>query len=508
VNATPRSLLALSLLATIGSHTSFAAPVVAGRADDFVDFFGVNTHMDETTGPYSVKNIANKSQVLLDVSHIGFRYHRTTIGFSNSTSQDNAQSRKEVKEAYERDGLSAFLIVGGATNGTPGGAYTPFYLSSTTNAGVQSIKDNYGVNGEACYAIEGENEYNVRVESYKSDTMVSTFNTSWGEVLQQQALGIAVRRNTLMMNAKPIVMPSVWYHGFQSLTDIRKHYEELGNVYNYATYGNLHFYPGVQKPDDRLQDHLNNIRDLNVFHPTAPTNKRSIAITEMGWQAKRVQPLATAQAACSQAKMAQLMAGEVWLRRSQIHKALFYQAADSGYPTNGGIVDDGHGIFINNDGITRRPAFTAFRSLFSYLSEATWNRTTKIWVKPTFTPGSLDYTVSNSPDDADSLDASEARHILLKRTDQRYYILCWRNAVIDYEETATSPNRKENWMRVNVAPKHKMKFFSIPNINTAGQADYNYQKVDSLSAPVAASNVNHRLPFRDYIQLIEITLVP
>ena len=72
-------------------------------------------------------------------------------------------------------------------------------------------------------------------------------------------------------------------------------------------------------------------------------------------------------------------------------------------PTN---PQDNFGL-LHND-LTPKPAYTDIQNMISDLKEATWNSGTQTWSTPTFTPGSLDYTMSTA--------SPTINHLLLQKS--------------------------------------------------------------------------------------------
>jgi len=86
----------------------------------------------------------------------------------------------------------------------------------------------------------------------------------------------------------------------------------------------------------------------------------------------------------------------------------------------------------NNFGIVRNdlslsPAYTDIKNMISMLGEATWNSGTQTWSKPSFTPGSLDYTMSTSTPTINKL--------LLQKSNGEFDLVLW-NEVSSWDTTS------------------------------------------------------------------------
>lgn len=75
------------------------------------------------------------------------------------------------------------------------------------------------------------------------------------------------------------------------------------------------------------------------------------------------------------------------------------------------------GIVHADSAKTPKHAFTAWKELVGICGEGTWDMKTKTFMRPIFTPATLDYEVTGN--------TNAVKHLLLQKSDGRFYLLVW-----------------------------------------------------------------------------------
>lgn len=224
-------------------------------------------------------------------------------------------------------------------------------------------------------SFEGPNEWDLNGGS------------TWANDLRtrQQAMYKLIKGNSSLAKF-PVIGPSVvWEHG------------ELGDISAYLDYGNMHNYQGGEHPGSTAY------HSIEHYAAKASINSGSkpIIATEMGYH--------NAKNATKGKYTPEAVAGKYMPRAFLEHfnrgipRAYCYELIDSGTDLSNRNHNWG---LLRNDG-SLKPAFVALKNLIGLLKDP----------GSTFSPGSLDYTLSGS--------TTDVHKTLLQKRDGRFYLILW-----------------------------------------------------------------------------------
>ena len=131
---------------------------------------------------------------------------------------------------------------------------------------------------------------------------------------------------------------------------------------------------------------------------------------------------------------------------------------------------------------TPKPAYKALQSLISLLTQGTFNRSTRMWSSPSFTPGNLTYTLAVSPvlnytEPNSGMTVNYDRtylvhHLLMQKSSGVYYLALWHE-VADGANTDLSGNAVTGPEREIVPPALPTVITLPSTITTATLYSYN-----------------------------------
>jgi hypothetical protein len=219
----------------------------------------------------------------------------------------------------------------------------------------------------------------------------------------------------------------------------------------------MHSYPSNHSPTFGL--------DTNLSRTSAIAGTAPIMSTETGYFTANLAGGVTEKA---QGKLMPRLFAEYFNRG--IARTYTYELADEG--TNSSDREQDFGLMHYD--LTPKPAYTAMKNLVTLIKEP----------GASFTPGSLDYTLSGATTGVD--------HLLLEKSNGTFYLLLW------HEEAVYSPNSSSDITNPDVSV----------TINFASAMDQvrMYRPNDSLNALATLTNqtsVNVSVP--DYMEVVEIT---
>lgn len=351
-------LVAGILLSTLAPV--FAAPITARKADSFVDSIGVNIHLGYEGGVYG-----DFSSVKTRLQEMGIRHTRD--GFEHPSFKQYIKNRHND---LGRSGIKGTFIAGGGLS-------------------PAQILQSADLMPDAVEAIEGQNEIlNIYVgwDQAKRDAarqyQIDLFNA---------AKASSTWRNT------PVLGPTCVGNNA---------YQALGNLSAYMDYGNGHIYPLGPAPAVPESGYFNEMIGVNYVSPG-----KQIFGTETGYTTgtsdsgnQRVSPAAAGK-----------YAPRLYLENFNrgILRSYWYELADQG---TDGSQESTFGLV--NRSFAYKPQGTAIRNLTTLLKDATFNTTTRQWVSPAFTAGSLDYTLSGN--------TANVHSTLLQKSNGKFYLCLWQ----------------------------------------------------------------------------------
>jgi len=344
------------------------AVVVAAAADTLADSFGVVTHLDYS-GVYSTRytDVIKPRLDELNVRHL-------------------------------RDGLKSFASTQMVRARELASLYGVKMTALVTSNNISTTQTNLIANLAAINAVEGPNETNIYPWTYNGVSGVGAFDsggsTTNGNGVRgyQQDLFNMVNANTQLANL-PVVQTSVAPGG-------ETYANSLGSLAAYADVGNFHSYTqAAYPPEDKILSY-----HLPYARKTTPGTK-PLWSTEGGTGQSQTTPALPGDTDASKYNLRILM--EQF--RLGVKRSFAYELIDqniSGELNYGMLRFDG----------TPKPVFTGMKNLIALTGEATQSGSD--WIAPTFTPGSLDYTITGG--------TSSVRSTLLQKSDGRFYLVIWQ----------------------------------------------------------------------------------
>ncbi len=344
-----------------------ATPVGAKSADAFVDSIGVNTHLDYG-GTWDGRNWPAIKQRLIDA---GIRNIRDGYG---NTHQD----------------VSAFVQDLNRT----GGVKIDFYADDRYNTSLDQYEQMWlGELKGAVASIEGPNEVDNRGPGWESRYR------GYAQQLSQ-----TVRGNPGTSHI-PLLSPSF------ACGVCTPRLQSFGDVSAWTDYGNTHNYTGGQMLTDALMDEM--FRNQAVM-----TGKQPVMSTETGFSTN------VKGANADHPPVAAPQAGILGLRIYFEHfargvpRTFWYDLADESTDTS--QWGNGWGMLQADAGLSPKPLYTAIKDTTSLLKDP----------GPSFTPGSLAYTLQGAN--------ANTRSLLLQKRNGTFWLVVWQQA--------------EVWARGNLVP--------------------------------------------------------
>ena len=350
---------------TLERKTLFAA-VAARSADAFVDSIGINTHFSFPGSAYT----SPTAQTML--SQLGVRHIRDQIYNAGATTS---------AALYATSGVQTNIAVDYLGDGV-----TP-YVNALQNAWAESV--------------EGPNEPDLTLRSYGgfTDSGTDVNNDFRATRLFQNNLFTAVNANAATQN-KPVLSPAMGFTIHSAFL--------AGTGFDGEA---LHYYPpaGINPDYWRLTAAVAPASALiRPAGSTMPTY-----MTETGYPTGNAAENHVSLAA--QRKYLPRTLAEQFNRG--VSRTYLYELADEG--TSQTDKELSFGILNNN--LTTKPSYTALQNMISLLKERTWNATTKQWSALSFTPGSLDYSLTG--------DTAGVHQLLLQKSSGEFYLMLWNEAL-------------------------------------------------------------------------------
>ncbi|MCC2686259.1 MAG: hypothetical protein K0R75_3158 [Paenibacillaceae bacterium] len=380
------SLVFVALLVSMtlqAGNRALASPETAKMSDEFVDSIGVVVHGDRTgTNAYADRTFWE--QKLQESGIRNVRSHMIADG-----RPDTALNHQVIEEVAAL-GLKWNLLI------------DPRYGTSPDNI-LDAITNDQDIL-DAVRTIEGPNEYDLRGDANWVTTL-----TDW-----QSDLYDGVKQSTnQQLAAIPIVGPSIvkWTNP-NHYADLCPNGYAACPLYTKQDFANLHPYPNSGNvPDSKKALMEPPLRQYEVGY-TMP-----IIATESGYHNAIRQY--TGHVPASETASAKLLP-RLFLDfyNEGVVRTYAYELLDEqDNPANDD--DQQHFGLIRYDQ-TVKPAYTAIKNMITLLNDP----------GSSFTPGSLDYTLSG--------DVTDVRHLLLQKRDGTYYLALWQNVPVYVTGTSDS----------------------------------------------------------------------
>ena len=383
---------ALLLASVFAVSVAQAAPVPAGRADDFVDAIGVATHWGYLDTPYGDFERAAPLLAQLGVRHV----------------RDSLHPRE--RELWEKYGIRTTALLG------PG----------DVNAQLQQIKQNR----DWIEMIEGPNEVDIFPQSaqYRGTGFPD------GPRKYQNELYAALKSDPATASL-PVIAPST------ARATSNQQLKPL-DAYDYLV---MHSYAGGQKPSDSLESDVNNNIQIARGLQSAGETAKRIVVTESGYHTatQADQTLGGVQPGISQATGAKYFPRHFALYWNAGIKRTFTYEFLNEFPDEATNAEASFGL-VRRD-FTPKPAYVAVKNLIALLSEARWNPRTQSWDKPQFAPRALDFELTG--------DTRDVRSTLLQKADGTFYLLLWREVSSYNTQTQTPIENTEALVTINLSDR-------------------------------------------------------
>jgi hypothetical protein len=317
------------------------AVVPAASADAFVESVGVN---------------GGGGNALTDLHRFreyGFRYSRSAI-----IRQEDPNWVAKHNQAFDQYGLRYLMTI----NKEPSPAGLVAKYKEFLPGSIAMLEGNNEVDNTAFYD-----------QGY--ETIAQNAQAGYWDALK----GDPATRDT------PLAIYSTTYgdwHGFHTTK---------------ADLGNMHYYPGPQKPPlfvDGINDFFVN---RNRLDSALDGPEKGFIVGEGGYSVSRFGPMTRA----AQAKADSILAAE-YFKHGVARTFMF-----SFYGSNEGFE------------LYNQPAGAAMKYLLNTLGDATWNDAANTWNYPTFNAGSLDFSISGGD--------PSIRSQLLQKANGDFYLMLWQS---------------------------------------------------------------------------------
>jgi len=450
-----------------------ATPETAKSADSFVDSMVVNLHLQYYNTPYG--NYSNVKQKLVA---LGIRHIR-----DGGSSDDFITKIKDLAAS----GIKTNYLLSPAAGVAPNSSYWVQPPGYTIN---DFVKNKVGSN--AIDSVEILNEidlfyYNYTWHPNDTDNVNNDPNSPlyWKPYVESitKDTWTALKSDPATADIK-VIGPSLgltYYYGSPSPLDDLSGYVDFGNFHPYPGGGNSFNYPFSYDTIDKYYWQGNfpsvNIDEypfaFDIYAP--PFGSKSMWATETGYHTS------AATKGISEKMQGKYMP-RIFLEyfRLGIARTFSYELIDESVDSNNPEANYG---LLHND-LTPKPAYTALKNLIQVLKNQ----------GSSFTPGSLDYTLTfNSP--AGYERTQYVHHLLLQKRSGIFYLVLWHE--ISDGDISNTPVRE-------ISPP------AIPTTLMFNQAIskasvYSLNDSGNMSKAVAAiSNNTLNLNVTDKVTIVEI----
>lgn len=397
-----RILMVLSALVAITpliSNHLHAGLVTAKKTDDFVDSMGLNIKLDRS----EYNN--NWSSIKPRLQELGIWHYRD--GLKNVNNSSTYRSR--YQSLYNESGMRGLFIWGPWENQNRSGP-------GAVGAAKKGL--------DYVFIISGPNEPDL---FWPTNYDGNSSTDKWREIFDYQNAMYSALKADSATDHIPVTTPPVSYYGEASLIGnngtvlcdkIAWHwYSGQGHPdKNEVSTGISQAKSGLDKSGSPTSDMYTTESGHNSWKTANPGNTNGSAVSERTQMRYNLRILADQY-------------------RRGIYRTYLHQLMDLGTsPT----FNNSWGIVKADSGKTPKPAFTAWKEIVSLFKERTWNSGSKTWSKPSYTPGSLDYTITGNTDSVKSL--------LLQKSNGTFYLMVWvaRPSWSSSSDTDTSVFRSIN----------------------------------------------------------------
>ncbi|MGH7035123.1 MAG: hypothetical protein ACREFL_15430 [Stellaceae bacterium] len=358
---------------TTSGTTGNTTGVQAARAQQLLNGFGVNTHIDAQKYGYQ-----NLTQLIANINYLG--------NGGLKTLRDSPASPND---------LTWWPQVASAT-GAKFDAFIGFGPVSVYSAQLSRMTQMLQSGGHYLMGLEGGNEED---DPYP----VSLGNNQYQAAsVQPQVYSLAQSYGVPAFN---ISFGAGWSNPIGD-------YGTVGDLSAYAAFANAHTYPSTSPNAHNFMANLNADAKLAA-------SSRLVAITEYGWITYPDGSPAAGYGRVSRATQAAYVAEGIFDAWRLGNPYYFYYAL---YDDNSGA----HGLF--DDFGNAKPAAVALHNLFALLADGGAQALS-------FAPGKLDYALSGMPAPTTGVSGSGGQQVLLQKSDGSFWLALWNEQILN--NTAT-----------------------------------------------------------------------
>jgi hypothetical protein len=396
--------LTVALTGLLLSSGANAATVQASPADSFVQFIGLNVHLNWAGTIWQSQAPTLKQRL----GELRIRSVRTSMA-------QTSFARDYLKALYGSYGIRANVLMDFRTSG---GLLTTRPIQATLNF----LRDQVGP--EKIISFEGPNEY--------SETKYDG-NTGWVSQTKsfQSYLYTAVKAMPAF-RALPVIGPTIW-------RETEADHKALGDLNPTTDQGNLHYYPAGLKPSRYLRlvtypgTAYESPMDMAITYAQINTPATKVQVTETGYNIRTTLPKSKFYVSeKTSAKFTMRLISEYFLRRAKVSKFYLFSLLDENSTKQYGL--------LRGD-MSRRPTYFALKNTIALLSDP----------GAAFSLGTLTYYLTG--------DMTDIRTTLLQKRNGRYYLLVWLDAAsynqstltdVDFTRSLTLDLRARRFSQANV----------------------------------------------------------
>jgi hypothetical protein len=452
-----------------------AATVNAKRADAFVDSMCVNTHLPYLDTVYG--NYAGVKQKLLE---LGIRHIR-----DGGTTTDVITKMKDLAAA----GIKTTFILDPRSGVAPNSSY---WVNSPAYNIKDFVKNKVGTN--VIDAVEVPNEMDLNYSNYywrPGDTQKLNDNPNsplyWVKYMESITKDTwnALKSDAATAGVK-VIGPSLGRYvvvGQNPLPNLSA-YVDWGNshpypfggnpnggYFNYATIGNGMYYAHSNFPGNNVDEYPYLFQAFS-----SPFGSKPMTATETGYYTGK-----------DTKAVSENVHGKYMPRlfleyfRKGIVRTCSYELLDEGKDPNWSEANFG---LLRND-FSPKPAYTALKNMIGLLKDPA----------ASFTPGSLDYTITVNP--PQGYNRTQYVHsLLLQKQNGKFYLALWHE--IANNDTSTSPLRELTPpnMPTTISFKTPIAAATVFSLETDGRMS---------SSPFSITNNTISINAKDRVRIIELT---
>lgn len=432
-------LCGISILAT---HLQ-AGVVTAKRSDDFVDSMGINIKLDRS----QYNN--NWGKIKPRLQDLGIWHYRDGLPNVNNSST----FRSRYQSLYNESGLRGLFIWGPNENQNKTGPQAVGaakkgldYVKFISGANEPDLfwPNNYDNNSSTNIWQEVRNYQNAMYDALKADSATDDI------IITTPPLSTYALADDLG-NAGNIKADKLAWHWYTGQGNPDKN--EVGTGIN-ATKS------GLRTSSFPTSDIFTTESGHNSWKTAKPGNGNNTAVNEVVQMRYNVRILAD-----------QFRRG---IKRTYLH-----QLMDLGTDSNN--FNNSWGIVRADSNKTPKPAYNAWKAMVTLFKERTWNSSSKSWNKPSFNPGTLDYTITGS--------TNSVRNVLLQKSNNDFYMLIWvaADSWNESQDTGTTVNRSINVNFANSKTVTRQTFNNSGDLTSGSISSSNSNKTWSLTASTTMS---------------------